>query len=389
MKPIARALALAALALLAACGKPPEQEAADPAAAAPAAALAVSLVPAEARDITRTVTASGAVAPWEEMQLGVELSGVRVTALHVDVGQAVRRGEVLLEVDHRTLDAELKQADAALAEARAGVALAQVNFARGDALIEKHLISARDLDELRAARVQAEARLATAQAQRDAAQLRRDFAELRAPDDGIVSMRLVQPGQVVASGSELLRLIRRGRLEWRAELPDAELVAVQPGVDVAIAALDGSKIEGVVRAVSPGVDAQRRTGTVYVDLPAPGSLKAGMFVEGRIAVGRARALMVPSQAVVRRDGYPYVFTVGKDAIAKARRIETGDAVGNRVEILAGIEPGAAVVARGAGFLADGDRVRVVAAPTPSAAANDAAAPRAEPAAVAQPAGAPR
>ncbi|MDL5364268.1 efflux RND transporter periplasmic adaptor subunit [Xanthomonas sp. NCPPB 2654] len=342
-----------ALLALAGCGKP-----AEPEPDADASALAVTLVRAEPRSIQRTVLVSGPVSAYEEMQLGVEISGARVTALNVDVGQAVRRGQVLLELDHRTLDSDLQQARAGLAEADASVALAQANLSRAEKLVKGKYISASQLDELRAARTQAEAQRNTARAARDAAQLRRDFAELRAPADGIVSKRLVQPGQVVASGTELLRLIRDGRLEWRAELPEAELALVAPGASVTLPAAAGS-VAGRIRAVSPGVDSQTRTGTIYADLPEPGPLKPGTYVEGRIVVGAGPALMVPAAAVVQRDGHPYVFAVDKQ-IARRLRVRTGATVDGRIEIVEGLKAGDAVVEQGAGFLGDGDRVRVVA-----------------------------
>ena len=350
--------ALVAALALAACA---EREDEAPAGGDAGAALSVSLVPAEVRAVDRSVVAAGPVAAWEEMQLGVELSGSRVTALHVEVGDEVREGDVLIELDHRTLDAELAQAVASDREAQAGITLAQTNLARGDALSERQLISKADLDNLRAALVQAQARGATARAQREAAQLRRSFATLRAPHAGIVSQRMVQPGQVVASGQALLHLIRDGRLEWRAELAEADLARVAQGARAELRSSDGTAVAGTVRAVTPGLDAGTRTGWAYVDLPQPGPLKAGAYVEGRIETGSVSATMVPSQAIVERDGYTYAFTVGPDNVAKRVRVRTGAAYGDFVEVLEGIEAGVPVVARGAGFLADGDRVRVVAA----------------------------
>ncbi len=347
---------------LAACSK--DKSAESPAAGA--ASLAVSLTPAVEREVERSVIASGPVSAWEEMQLGVEISGVRVTALNVDVGQSVKKGQVLLELDHRTLDSDLRQAQASAAEADAGVALAQANLNRGQALVKDRLISASAFDELRAGLVQATARQATARAQRDGVQLRRDFASLRAPDDGIISKRLVQPGQVVAAGTELLRLIRQGRLEWRAELAEAELARVQKGATVAITG-NGTTVKGRVRAVSPGVDATARTGTIYVDLPDPGALKVGTFVEGRIVTSAARALMVPASAIVQRDGYNYVFTIDDNNLAHRVRINAGASNDGRVEVLSGLAAGTPVVTTGAGFLGDGDRVRVVPAATPAVA----------------------
>jgi RND family efflux transporter MFP subunit len=354
------------LPLLAACGDKTDDASAtttapDGAAVAPTG-LAVTLAPVQSRRIERGVIASGPVSAWEEMQLGVELSGLRVTALHVDVGQQVRRGQVLLELDRRTLESDLRQSDAAHAEATAGVQLAAVNLKRGDALVSSKLISASAHDELRAALVQAQAREATTRAQRDGVRLRRDYATLRAPDDGVISKRLVQPGQVVAAGAELLRLIRQGRLEWRPELAEADLARVAVGDAVALRDPTGAAVTGTVRAVSPGVDTGTRTGTAYADLPAPAGLKAGAYVQGRVLTDASPGLVVPAGAVVVRDGYPYVFTVDAQARAKRVRVRTGERIGAWTEVLEGLKAGERVVVQGAGFLGDGDVVRVVDAP---------------------------
>ncbi len=340
-------------ALLAACGGKEDNTAAET-----SSALTVALTPVQSWPLARSVTVSGPVSAYEEMQLGVELSGQRVTALHVDVGQQVRKGQVLLELDHRTLDSSLAQAEASTQEADAALALARSQHARGSKLAAEQLISAADLDQLRATVTQAQAQLTTARASRDAARLQRGFARLRAPADGVISKRLVQPGQVVAAGTELLRLIRDGRLEWRAELPENQLAQVAVG-NVITLSYAGQEISGRVRAVSPGIDAQTRTGTIYADLPSPGPLKPGTFVEGRILTGDGQALMVPSAAVVQRDGHSYVFVTRDRQTVQRRRVRTGQTTQGRIEIVEGLKAGELVVSEGAGFLGDGDRVRVV------------------------------
>lgn len=344
-------------ALLSACGGGEDKAAA--AATADSSALPVSLATAQQQPMARTVLVSGPVTAYEEMQLGVEISGQRVTALPVDVGQWVKRGQVLLQLDHRTLDSELAQADASLRQAQAAQELARLNYERSAKLAAQQLISASSLDELRANRINAEAQTATARAARDAAQLRRDFADLRAPADGLISKRLVQPGQVVSAGTELLRLIRDGRLEWRAELPENQLAEVAVGNTVELP-YGGEVVSGRLRAVTPGVDAQTRTGTLYADLPTPGPLKPGIFVEGRIVTGDGQALTIPTAAIVQRDGHSYVFSVTDKQQAARHRVRTGQAVNGQTAILEGLKAGDRVVVDGAGFLGEGDRVRVVA-----------------------------
>ncbi len=336
--------------------------------------LTISAAQAVTRPLERALVASGSVAAWQEMSLGVELAGVRVDAVLVEVGDVVRAGQVLLRLDARTLEVQARQADAALEQARANLALARADSERGESLLERKLISTSDADQLAANLIRAEAQLTTAEADRDAARLKLGFATLKAPQAGVISARTVQPGQVVAAGAELLRLIRDGRLEWRAELAERDLTRVSAGAAVALLGPDGKPVDGRVRTVSPALDPQTRTGLLYADLPEPGALRAGMFAEGRILLGTADASVLPREAVVYRDGLPYVFVLpGADAVTKVvqRRIGVGIEQGGIVEVTSGLEPGERFAVRGAGFLSDGDLVRI--APVPAAAA--AAAPR--------------
>jgi RND family efflux transporter MFP subunit len=284
----------------------------------------------------------------------------------VEVGDTVRTGQSLLRLDTRTLEVQARQADASVAQARASLELARANADRGATLVKEGLISSSNADELRATLASAEAQLATAEADREAARLRLGFATLRAPDDGVISARAVQPGQIVSSGTDLLRLIREGRLEWRAELTEADLTRVRVGTPVELTSPSGERIKGQVRAVSPSVDPETRTGMLYADLPAPGDLRSGMFAQGQILLGTALANVLPRESVIFRDGYPYVFVARNGADGGAtfnveqRRITVGGQRGEFTEVQSGLKADERVVVRGAGFLSDGDLVRQVA-----------------------------
>lgn len=353
-------LALSALAVfLAGC-----RSAAPPNVTDTEAGLSVSLTSPQTRPLQQHLTASGSIAAQEEILLGVELSGLRVAEVLVDVGESVRKDQVLLRLDTRSLASDQRQADAAVAEADAALAVARRNNERLRALRDKGLISLRDADEAWAAATQAEARLTSARAQRDAVALRLSFAQLRAPDDGVISRREVQPGQVVTSAAELLRLIRHGRLEWRGNLPEGELIRVREGMPVSVQAPDGSRAAARVRRIAASLDPASRTGIVYAEMEPAGSLRAGMFAQGELLLGASSALLLPLAAVVQRDGHNYVFRVGDDRRVQRQRIEIGRIDGEQVEIVSGLTTGDAVVARGAGFLSEGDRVRIVAAAAP-------------------------
>ena len=352
----ALALGLWAALMLSACGGEPETQAAVP-------ALTVSAVEVAPATLPRRLPAAGSVAAWEEMSLGVEIGGQRVAEVLVEVGAQVREGDPLLRLDSRSLQMELRQAQAALAQAEAQLTVAAANARRGERLKREQLIAAADADQLIAGELTAQAQRQTAQAQVEAARLRLDFATLRAPDDGVISARAVQPGQVAGAGVELLRLIRQGRLEWRVELPEASVVQVAAGTAAVLQGPDGRELRGTVRTVTPALSASSRTGLAYVDLPAPGALRAGMYAQGALLLGEQDVLAVPDQAVVERDGHRYVFVLGEGDVVAQRRITTGVRAGDRVEVGEGLQAGERIVAQGAGFLSDGDRVRVVDAAT--------------------------
>jgi RND family efflux transporter MFP subunit len=344
------ALALSVL-LLAACTKEPEKPKAAPSLTVTAGAL-------EQVQLSRRIGTSGSISAWEEMSLGVELSGVRVAEVLVEVGDSVHKGDVLLRLDQRTLQAELRQHQAMLEQARANQVLAHANAVRARSMQERKLMAAGDIDQMIASESVADAAVLNAEAALASARLRLDFASLRAPDDGSISARTVQPGQVVGAGAELFRLIRQGRLEWRAELPESDFVQVLPGAEVRIFSNAGM-VPAKVRKVSPGLNAVNRTGSVYADIESPGALKAGMFANAEILVGNSVTAMLPSEAIVERDGYRYAFVLGDKDVVKQRRIEAGQWRDGRTEIISGIEPSDRVVISGAAFLSDGDRVRVV------------------------------
>ncbi len=357
--------------MLAGCG------AADDAATPEATpSLVVTTVSPVTQDMERTLAASGSIAAWQEMALGVELTGIRVSEVLVEVGDEVRAGQPLLRLDARTLKVQARQADASVAQAQASLELARANAERGESLVREGLISSSNADELRATLASAEAQLTVAQADRDSARLRLGFATLSAPDAGVISSRTVQPGQIISSATDLLRLIRQGRLEWQAELTEADLGRVPVGTVVELTSPAGQRVAGRVRAVSPAVDPNTRTGLLYADLPAPGDLRAGMFAQGRLLLGAAAATVLPRQSIVFRDGFPYVFVAdsGSGAIfnVEQRRISIGTQRGEYTAVTDGLKPGERVVVSGAGFLSDGDLVREVAG-SRSDAANGSAA----------------
>jgi RND family efflux transporter MFP subunit len=193
--------------------------------------------------------------------------------------------------------------------------------------------------------------------------------EIRAPTDGIVSKRTATLGNVVSIGQQLFRLIRDGRVELRAEVPEMDLPRLKPGqvATIIVNDTDPQQFEGKIRLIGATVDAQTRIGMVYIALPDDPVLKPGMFVHGEIKIGSGDVLQIPEEGLVFKDGKPAVFVIGADDRAKLRMVETGARLNGLVEITGGVSAGERIALAGAGYLKDNDLVRIEQAlPQPAA-----------------------
>jgi RND family efflux transporter MFP subunit len=323
------------------------------------AALSVALVSPQTEEWPQMLAANGNVVAWQEAVIGAEIAGYRITDVRAQVGDTVRKGQVLARIDGDTVASELAEAKAAVAELEASTAEAKGNAVRARELREKGFYSSQLNTQYQTAEQTVSARLAAARARLDAARLRMDKTSVVAPDDGVISARTATVGSLTQPGQELFRLIRGGRLEWRAEVTAADLPKVKVGGPAMLTGPAGETVKGKVRTVAPSVDPATRNGLVYVDLPTPSAVRAGVFARGEFELGRQPALTVPQSAVVLREGFAYVFRLeGEDHVAQTK-VALGRRQGERVEILDGLKPEAKIVASGAGFLTDGDVVKVV------------------------------
>jgi RND family efflux transporter MFP subunit len=334
-------------------------EPAQAAAATPKPALSVALTAPTSESWPRVLSANGDIAAWQEASIGAEISNYRLTEVLVNVGDRVRKGQVLARISADTVAAEVAQTQASVAEAEASLAEAKANAERARQLVAAGFYSSQQATQSITAEQTAQARLNAARARLKADELRLAQTRVLAPDDGVISARTAAVGALASPGVELFRLIRGGRLEWRAELPEADLMRVKPGMPATLTTPDGARVAGKAREVAPTVDPKTRNGVVYVDVAAGQGLRAGMFARGEFNLGAAPALTLPQTAVLLREGYAYVFRLeGKDKVAQAK-VSVGRRQGERIEILAGLDPAVRVVESGVGFLSDGDTVRVV------------------------------
>ena len=327
-----------------------------------APALTVTSEQARLEDWPLLVNANGSLAPWQEAVIAAETGGLRVVRIAVDVGSQVKRGEVLAELAQDTVLADVALQQARVAQAEAALSEARANGARARELSGKASMSEQQTKQYLVAEESARANLAAAQAQLKSQQIRLEQTQVRAPDDGSIASRSATLGSVVQAGSELFRLVRQNRVEWRAEVTAEQLALVQPGQPVQVRLPDGGAVAGRVRVAAPTFDPVTRLALVYVDLPEPGNARAGLFARGEIQVGSAPARTLPEAALVVRDGNVFLFEIDSDQHLIQHKVITGRRLGGRVEIRTGLPDGAAVVASGGAFLNDGDRVRVAAGP---------------------------
>ncbi len=331
------------------------KDAPAPATAKPS--LTVQAVQPQASQWPQTLSATGSLAAWQEAVIGAEIGGQRIQQVLVNVGDRVKKGQLLVRLSPGTLQADLAAARASLQEAEVSARDAQAQAERAKPLRSSEALAAQQIDSLIAAADMAQARVASLKARLEADELRLAYTRISAPDDGVITARDAVEGALAQQGAELLRLQRGGRLEWRAEVPAADLAQLKAGQAVRLQPSGAAAVTGKVRTVSPRVDPQTRNGMVYVDLPAGSDLRAGLFARGDFVLGEKPVQTLPQTAVLLRDGFSYVFQIDKDKVRQLK-VEVGRRQGDRVEIRAGLNNGRPVVASGVGFLGDGDTVRL-------------------------------
>ena len=386
------------------------------------------------------LSVTGSVSAWDPLNIGAEISGLRIVSVNVEEGDAVKKGQPLAVLNSALLKAQLQQAQAKLTSSQASLKKAikpnrdeeilalKATFAQSEADIaqqealekeaqfklsdaelnagrykqlsrvgavshleyeSKQLAADTARDELlssdakiKAARsisdqnrqklLQAQhggrtedvdisqASIAEMRAQVDQLNEQINQTIIRAPDDGVIAKRSAHLGEITSTGTPLFSIIRANRIELKAQITDLDIPRISPGQKVAISTKEDDsapKIQGTVRLISPQIDDASRIGIVRIDLPSNCGLKPGMFAHGEVQLGHRKALTVPPQAVVRRNGESFVFLLDGDH-AQSRQVKTGLETDKFIEISEGLQEGQAVIFKGARFLSDHDIVRV-------------------------------
>ncbi len=324
---------------------------------APSASATVSVVVVSSQPIAREINATGTISPWEEVPVGAETGGLTAVAVNAEEGQVVQAGQVLVKLNDALISAQLRQQEASVASAKATLAEANAALNRARELQAKGYLSQAGLDTATTRQATAAANLAAAEAGRGETAARVAQTAIRAPVSGLISRRSVTKGQIVSAGSELFRIVRDSRLELDAEIPETDLATVKAGMPARIYSDKVGEMTGRVRLVTSEVNPTSRLGTARIALSAMGGFRPGMFARATIDAGDQPALVVPSASVLYRENKPGVFVVDAARKVHFRRITILATTGDRIAA-SGLTAGDRVVVEGAGFLGEGDLVRV-------------------------------
>lgn len=312
----------------------------------------------EPTTLTRSLTLSGTLAPAQRAQLSAEVAG-QIVEVAAKAGDPVTAGQPLVQIDTESLEIERDLALSTAAATRAQLALAEGQFARAEALAGRGITTDSMLDEARSGVEQLRATLAAQEDQVRAAELRLARSMVRAPFDGIVSERAVDPGQYVGTGASLMTVVDIARLELEGQLMVSSTLP-RPGdeVEIAVDGLPGQLFTGVVERIGPVATEGSRTVPVYIGIDNPdGALLAGMFASGTVVLDRAPdAIGVPTEAVREDDAGSYVLRVEGGALVRVPVETTGTWSGSRVRIVAGLEPGDLILTAPLAGLDAGDAV---------------------------------
>lgn len=338
---------------------------------APAAAMELAIedvVTVERRTLVRRLPVSGSVTPLTQALIKSKVAG-EVLEVAFREGETVRRGDMLLRIDTRSLEAGAASARAALAKSRADLELARLNFANAERLFARKVLAENDLDTKRSLFDAAAAAGKLAEAQLRIAEIALDDARVRAPFDGVIARRMVHPGGKVSPDTPLFELVDLAHMEVQVAAPAAEIASVRPGqvARLSIDGFGGRRFEARLERISPTAEQGSRLVLLYLAIDNPdGALRGGMFAQGDLLIAQSEAVLaLPASAVFNESGLDYVMGI-RDGKLERRRVRIGPEQhdGEMLEVEDGVAAGEQVLARRIASLDAGAAVRLPAQPQP-------------------------
>jgi HlyD family secretion protein len=320
---------------------------------------AVTVIVPGRQDVPAIISATGSLAARRDMPVGVPGQGGQIVRVLVEPGQWVRAGQALAVIDRSVQSQQAAQLAASIEVARADLRLAENQLTRAQQLVGRGFISQADLDQKRATRDAAAARVRVAQAQLGATRAEIGRLDVRAPTAGLVLSRSVEVGQVVGAGSPaLFRIAEGGQMELLARLPQTDLSRLSVGVPVTVTPVgSATSFQGTVWQLSPVIDPQTRQGVARILIPYSAEIRPGGFAQAEIRAGSVSAPLLPESAVLTDDLGTYVMIVGAENKVERRAVRLGSVSDRGVVVAEGLSGNERVVASAGAFLNPGERVR--------------------------------
>jgi len=312
-------------------------------------------------EVTRYLSVPGSIAAKRDEAIGVQGEGGRITAVLVEAGQQVKRGQVLARIDRSVQSQQAARAAADIRAAEADLALADADLSRALALVDRGFVSKADIDRRTATRDGARARVAVTKAQLGEINARIALLDVRAPSDGLILDRNVEAGQVVGAASPaLFRLANGGVLEMQAQVAEQDMATLKPGMTATVTPAGADTgYTGTIWLIDPIIDPMSRLGVVRIALPYSPGLRVGAFAKAKIEAGTGVKPVLPQSAIQIDDKGNFVFVVA-DANKVARRgIEIGAVTDEGVSIASGLTGQEQVVVSAGAFLRAGESINPV------------------------------
>ena len=316
----------------------------------------------EAATLRQTVKVTGTLVPGQQSEVASQASG-RVMAVLKRPGDSVAEGDVLAQIDRAPLELQLNQQQATAEATRAQLVSSRQALERTEQLAGQGLASPSTLEQARSATAALEANLTALETAVQTAQLGLDNATVKAPLDGIVASRSVEPGQTISAGTPLFSIVNLEQMEFdaAASVNSSAMVAAGQPVEVSVTGLDGQQFAGTVTRVNPVAVTGTRTVPIYVELDnAEGSLRGGMFATGQITVVEKADAHAVSAAALREDAEGnYVLKLVDGTLARQDVEVVGDWDRGRLVEVSGLADGDVVISSPLDTLAAGDAYELV------------------------------
>ncbi len=326
--------------------------------------IPVKVVQAGAEEKAPSFTVSGRIAATKTARLSTRMMGY-VTRVPVQVGQQVRKGQLLVAIQNDGIQAKMGQTEAGIAQARAAFENAERDYQRFQNLFASQSASQKELDDMRSRYEMAKAQLEAAREMKKEVAAEMSYVEIRAPFSGEVTQTYVEAGDLASPGMPLVAMENPKQFEVRAMVPENEIAEVAEGLEVDVQAKSiGLHLKGEVTELSTSAMGTGGQYLATISLPATASgLRSGMYASVRFprsseTVTETGSLLVPREALVNRGQLTGVYTVSQSDRALLRWVRTGRAFGNQVEVLSGLQAGESLVVAADSKLYNGAPVRV-------------------------------